>query len=43
MEQHCRYYNRQIHRAAFALPNFVQQALAGESPFGKLDEAQRRR
>ena len=29
----CRYYNPAIHRAAFALPDFVRQALRGDDPF----------
>lgn len=29
----CLYYNPQIHRAAFALPNFARRVVAGEDPF----------
>jgi spermidine synthase len=31
--EHCRYYNRPVHRAAFALPNFARQAIRGVDPF----------
>ena len=33
IEPHTRYWNRGVHRASFALPNFVQRAIAGENPF----------
>ncbi len=31
----CMYYNKEIHKAAFALPNFVLRALGGDDPFDK--------
>lgn len=37
-----RYYNPEIHRAAFALPNFAKQAVREENPFAALDQAHRR-
>ncbi len=34
----CLYYNADVHRAAFALPNFVRRALAGDNPFARFDD-----
>ncbi|MEL6543517.1 MAG: polyamine aminopropyltransferase [Myxococcota bacterium] len=33
----CRYYNTQVHEGAFALPNFVRDALEGENVFSAHD------
>ncbi len=41
LEEGCLYYNRDVHRAAFAKPNFVKKILAGENPFHKIDERHR--
>ncbi len=38
----CRYYNSELHHAAFVLPNFVRRLLAGENPFERFDENHRR-
>lgn len=40
LEATCKYYNRGIHRAAFALPTFAQKAIAGENVYEALDQAQ---
>jgi len=42
LESTCLYYNRDVHRGAFAQPNFVKKILAGENPFRALDESHRR-
>lgn len=34
----CRYYNAQVHEAAFALPNFVRDALQGRNAFARHDD-----
>lgn len=34
----CRYYNPQVHEAAFALPNFVRDALRGRNVFAEHDD-----
>ncbi len=34
------YYNAEIHRAAFALPNFARRAIAGENPFANFQPAE---
>jgi len=35
----CRYYNADVHGAAFALPNFARRAIAGDgNPFAALDD-----
>jgi len=33
MAERCRYYNPEVHRAAFALPNYARQALQGVNVF----------
>lgn len=35
----CLYYNASVHRAAFALPNFVRQARFGTNPFARFERA----
>jgi spermidine synthase len=42
LEESCRYYNRAIHRAAFALPNFARSAVRGHNIFAQWDERLRR-
>lgn len=38
LEATTRYWNRDLHRACFAMPNFVRAAIRGESPFGRFDD-----
>lgn len=40
---HCRYYNPEIHQAAFVLPEFARLAVAGENTFARLDAVARAR
>lgn len=37
LEADCLYYNRDIHRACFALPNFARRAMEGENPFARFE------
>ena len=39
--QHTLYFNPQVHRACFALPTFVRQALSGRNPFERFDRRER--
>lgn len=39
LEPGCSYYNADIHRAAFALPTFARQAVAGHNPFSRFQNA----
>ena len=41
LEAHCRYYNREVHEACFALPTFARQVCRGENPFEQFDEKHR--
>jgi spermidine synthase len=42
LEPHCKYYNREVHRGAFALPTFVRDVVDAETdPFAHYTEAQR--
>ena len=37
VEPQCQYYNAAVHRAAFALPTFVQRAMSGDDPFARFE------
>ena len=37
LEETTRYYNREVHRGAFLLPNFVRRVTAGHNPFEHYD------
>jgi len=41
LEQVCQYYNRDIHRAAFALPGFVRRVVTGANPFAEWERRHR--
>ncbi len=41
LEPSCLYYNREVHRAAFALPTFVRRTTEGDNPFATFDQRHR--
>ncbi len=42
VSEKCLYYNPEIHKAAFMLPNFVQKALRGDNPFSRFESGQQK-